>query len=310
MPSLIGVDIGGTNIKAALIQGGRITRRRRIPTNAHQGVTAVINQIARAIDGLEKKAAVGVGIAGLIDSVHGIVRFSPNLRGWHNVPLARLLGQRTGVRVRITNDVNAITLGEWKFGAGRGARNMFCFTLGTGVGGGIVANGELVTGRNNMAGEFGHMTIAHQGLECKCGNIGCLERYVGAEYIVKLAQKKMAGRKTALKRYDRLTPKIIAETARHDRVAREVFAEVGACIGAGLVNIIHLLDPEVVVITGGISRAGRVLFDPIKDVLQKRAMSYQTRGVRLMPGKLGDDAGMLGAAYFARQNRAKSSSKS
>lgn len=304
MPGLIGVDIGGTNIKAALIQGGRITRRRRIPTNAHQGVAAVINQIARAIDGLGKKAAVGVGIAGLIDSERGIVRFSPNLRGWHNVPLARLLTQRTGVRVKLTNDVNAITLGEWKFGAGRGARNMFCFTLGTGVGGGIVANGELVTGRNNMAGEFGHMTIDHVGRACKCGNTGCLERYVGAEYIVALAKKMMRGKKTVLKRFTKLTPRIIAVAARRDHVARAVFARVGAYIGAGLVNIIHLLDPEVVVITGGISRAGRILLDPIKDVLEKRAMSFAARGVKLVRGKLGDDAGVLGAAYFAEQSLA------
>lgn len=300
MQRLIGLDIGGTNIKAALIEGGKIVRRRRFPTFAKLGVDTVINQIVKAIDSLGKSAWVGIGIAGLIDSDKGIVHFSPNLYGWHEIKLSRILQTQTGKSVKILNDVNAITLGEWKFGAGIGAKNLFCFTLGTGVGGGVLVDGKLVVGKNGMAGEFGHTSIDFGGLKCRCGNTGCLERYVGAEYIVELARRKMASKKTTLRKYRKLTPKLIAQEAKHDKIARDVFKLVGFYVGSALVNIIHLLDPEIIVMSGGIARAGRILFQPINEVLRERVMNFEERRVKIVPGRLGDDAGVLGAAYFAQ----------
>ncbi|MEO0225952.1 MAG: ROK family protein [candidate division WOR-3 bacterium] len=300
MAELIGIDVGGTNIKTALVDRNRVIKRFRFPTRAREGLDTVIGQIVKAVLIFKKKTRVGIGIAGLIDSEQGIVHFSPNLYGWNDVKLKAILEKETGFNISIINDVNAITIGEWKFGAGKGVNDLFCFTLGTGVGGGIVSGGKLQVGASSMAGEFGHTTINFNGPRCKCGNVGCLERYVGAEYIVKMAKRMIRSRRSTLRSYKILTPKIIAQEARHDQVAREVFNRIGTYVGFGLVNIIHLLDPEVIVISGGIARAGTVLLEAIEKILVKRVMNFNERKIRIVPGKFGDDAGVIGATYFAR----------
>jgi glucokinase len=299
---IIGIDIGGTNIKAALVTGRKITRRKKIPSLADSGLAGSLVQIKQAIDPLRKDAcAVGIGIAGIIDSEEGTVRFSPNLREWNNVPLARIIKREFGLRVRVLNDVNAICLGEWKYGAARGYNNVFLFTLGTGVGGAAICEGKLLFGANGFAGEFGHTTINFSGPKCICGHYGHLERYAGAKYIVARAERKIQKQKSSLAGYSLLTPEIIAREAKKgDAAACEVFAEVAHYIGIGVANILALFDPDVVIISGGIARAGRILFDPVRRSANRYVLGAEYRKFKILPAKLGDDAGVLGAALFAQ----------
>ncbi len=297
----VGVDIGGTNIKSALVENGKIKKKRKLPTKANLGPERVIVQIKSAIKPFITKAAgIGIGIAGIIDSQKGIVRFSPNLSEWHNIKLVKALKKEFNKPVRIINDVNAICLGEWQYGAAKGYKNVFLFTLGTGVGGAAICEGQPLFGANGFSGEFGHSVIKFNGPKCSCGNYGCLERYVGAKYIVANAKRKMRKKITSLKNYKKLTPHIIAQEAKKgDKVSKEVFTEIGFYIGIGVSNIIALFDPDVVIISGGVSRAGRILFEPIRKTVRKRVLGAEHRNYKIIPGKLGDDAGVLGAVYFA-----------
>lgn len=300
---IIGLDVGGTNIKAALVFGRRIARRVKIASRAEFGIEYSIPQIKTAIAPLRKEAkAIGIGIAGIIDSKKGMVRFSPNLRGWNNVPLRKILHREYGIRVRVLNDVNAICLGEWKYGSAQGCNNVFLFTLGTGVGGAAICDGKLLFGAHGFAGEFGHTTIDPNGPECMCGQHGHLERYAGAKYIVARARRKMKKQKSSLANHVVLTPEIIARAAKKgDCVAREVFVEVAYYIGIGVANILALFDPDIVIISGGIARAGRILFDPLRKNVGQLVLGAKHRRYRILPAKLGDDAGVLGAAFFATQ---------
>lgn len=299
--SFVGVDIGGTNIKSALVRYGKIKSRITLPTKAHLGPEESINQIKSAIRPFIKKAhGIGIGIAGLIDSNKGIVKFSPNLPGWHNIKLVQILKKEFKKPVRILNDVDAICLGEWKYGAGKGYNNVFLFTLGTGVGGAAICEGKPLFGAHGFAGEFGHSVIKFNGPQCLCGNYGCVERFVGAQYIVALAKRKMKKERSSLKKYKNLTPRIIAQEAKKgDSVSKKIFLEIGFYIGIGVANIIALFDPGVVIISGGVSRAGRILFEPIRKTVVKRVMGAEYRNYKIIPPKLGDDAGILGAVYFA-----------
>jgi len=300
---LVGVDIGGTNIKSALVENGKIKKRIKLPTKANLGFTKSINQIKSAISPFVKHASgIGIGIAGIIDSKNGVVQFSPNLKGWHNIKLASILKREFKKPVKILNDVNAICLGEWIYGAAKGYDNVFLFTIGTGVGGAAICEGKPLFGANGFAGEFGHTIIKYDGPKCCCGNYGCLERYVSASPIVSFAKRKMKGKNSSLKKYKKLTPEIIAQEAKKgDKLAKEVFAEIGYYIGIGMTNIIALFDPNIVVISGGISRAGRVLFEPIKKTLAKRLLGAKYRNYKIVPAKLGDDAGVLGVVYFVSE---------
>ena len=307
----IGVDVGGTNIKSALARDDKIIKRVKVLTHAEQGPGAVVDQIKNAIQTFTKPIShIGIGIAGIIDSKKGIVRYSPNFAGWTNVELAQTINKKFKVPVKILNDVNAICLGEWKFGAGKGYNNIFLFTLGTGVGGAAVCEGKLLFGANGFAGEFGHSVIKYDGKRCTCNQFGHLEGYVGACYIVARARRRMKKRKSSLRKYKKITPRIIAQEAkRGDALAKEIFTEIGFYIGVGLSNIISLFDPEVIIVSGGISRAGKVLFESMRKTAEQRIMGAQYRKFKIIPGKLGDDAGILGAVYFAR-NFSTSSARS
>lgn len=299
--TFVGVDIGGTNIKSALVHRGKIEKRMKLPTKAGRGVTEVINQIRAAIRPFVAEASgIGVGIAGIIDSRTGVVRYSPNLYEWNDVKLGQILKKEFTIPVRILNDVNAFCLAEWQYGAAQGYDNVFLFTLGTGVGGAAICEGRPLFGANGFAGEFGHTVIEYDGPRCTCNNYGHLERYVGARYIVANAKRRMQKGHSSLRKYTKLTPKIIAQEAKKgDKISKEVFAEIGFYVGIGVTNIIALFDPDVIVISGGVSRAGRILFDPIRKTVAKRLFGAQFRNYKIIPAQLGDDAGILGAVYFA-----------
>lgn len=298
---ILGLDIGGTNIKIGLVKGARLLHRAHCPSRPGTKRGGVYEQIRQAIQPWAPMVSrIGIGCAGIIDSAGGVVRYSPNL-GWRDFPLGRRLAQEFKIPVRIINDVNAILLGEWRYGAARQADDVFLLTLGTGVGGAALCNGQMVLGANGFAGELGHTTINFRGPRCTCGQRGCLESYVGTKFILRRVRRLMKTSRTRLSRYPVLTPRIIADEARQgDLVGRRLFEEIGLFLGIGISNLLNLLDPALIVIAGGISRAGAVLFTPLRRAIRQRDQGAGCRRYRIVPGRLGDDAGILGAAYYAK----------
>lgn len=323
----VGVDLGGTNIKLGLVDSsGKVLERELLPTRAKKGPKQALERIAEASARLaagRRLRSIGIGLPGLVDHVNGVVRLPPNLPKWNGAPIKHTLERLTGVPVFCANDVNAVTLGEWKFGAGRDCRDFICVTLGTGLGGGIVAGGQLILGANHAAGEVGHTTIDIRGLACKCGNRGCVERYVGAAYIVDRAKRRVRAQLKRMKTHrnqlpmfdgiksdapslvyqfagddlEAITTKTIGQAARAgDKLALGLVDEVGAALGAGLANAVQLLDPEKIVIGGGVAGLGQPLLKSTRRTLLRMVPFYPGRRLGLVFSKLGRDAGVVGAS--------------
>lgn len=330
MPFDIGVDIGGTNIKLGLVDAhGRVTSRRLLATQARRGPTSALRRVARTICALAESRrvrSVGVGIAGLVDHERGVVRLPPNLPGWHGTPVRAILEELTGLPVAVANDVNTVALGEWLFGRGMGHRNLFCITLGTGVGGGIIAENRLHIGANHAAGELGHMVICSNGAECACGGRGCLEAYVGSRAVVARARrqlrqqlKRLAGHRNQLHMFpgqhekpstilalvkDRLaavTTREIGIAARAgDSLALRVVEETAAYLSIGISNVVALFDPEIVIIGGGVSRIGHPLLRAVRHQVLARIPVFTGRRLEIVLSKLGTNSGIIGASRLAR----------
>lgn len=304
--AFVGVDLGGTYIKFALVSGNiRILQRRKLPT-PQEGREAVVSQMERGIREVGKEIAIcgiGIGTPGLVDSRKGVVRGFTNIKDWENVPLRDLLEERMDIPVFVDNDVNMMTWGEYRCGGGRGCRDIICLTLGTGVGGGIVINGRLYRGHSMCAGEIGHIPINVRGPRCDCGGIACMERYVGNAYIVERTVGAIRKGKRSIipelvgRDLSKITPKIITDAAdREDDLAREIWEETGTYIGVALAGLVNFLNPERIIIGGGVAKAGEWLFRPLRKTVEKRAMSLPAREVQILPAQLGEDAGVIGAA--------------
>lgn len=305
-PDILGLDVGGTYIKVGVVSNGRIVVRGRIPSEGDAGPKRTLARIREAIAGYGASARrIGIGIAGIVDHEAGVVRYSPNLKHWRDIPLRDVIQQDSGRRVRVLNDVNAVLMGEVHCGVAKGCDDVFLLTLGTGVGGAALCGGRLVTGAHGFAGEFGHVTIKHDGPRCRCGNYGCLERYVGAQYVVERARRRMARTRSVLHRLAILTPETIARAARSgDKVARRVFDETGELVGIGVSIAINLFDPRLVVVAGGMAGAGPFFMDAIRRTARRRVMGDRYRHYRIVRAALGEDAGVLGAAVFAARRSA------
>ena len=304
---VVGVDVGGTNIKLGLVHPkGYIIARSYFPTKRFSSsknklIAALSDKIKKIIssEGLKLKdiAGVGVGLPGLIDYDQGVVRFLPNIPGWKNVPLKAILQKNLGLPVFIDNDVKLITLAEWKFGAGRGVKNLICLTLGTGVGSGLILNNKLYRGAGNAAGELGHVPLNQKGPACNCGGFACFEKYVGHRSLALLADKIM-------NKPEMTTQKMFSLANEGNTKALRFWKEAATRIGDGLVGVVNLLNPELVVIGGGVSNNEKYLFPTIKEVLKQRTMSLQASMLKLKRAKFGDDAGIIGAQVLV--NNAKS----
>lgn len=309
----IGVDLGGTNIKIGLVSElGEIIYSNSIPTNADQGFEATYKNIIQVIRetleaspvAKEKIEGIGFGCPGLIDSVNGIIRDLPNMPGWVNVHLAEMISKEFGLKTRIDNDVRSATLGEYKFGAGKGASNLICITIGTGIGSGIILDGKLIKGFTLCAGEIGHMTLQeHGGPICGCGNTGCLEALGSASSIVRRAQELLSGGRPSkireIMKDGELTPMVVTMAAeKGDAPAQRILYETGRWIGIGLANVINLLNPELVIIGGGVANAGQYIFDPIKETINKRALRFPGDNVTVLKAQLGDNAGVIGSSLL------------
>ena len=309
----IGVDIGGTRVKLGIVRGEKVLLQQSFPTERIASSPQALEQgIGAAVEGLRASfrgsaESVGIGVPGLVLYPQGIVQTCANVRGWKEVPLRARLQRRLKIPVRVDNDVHAMTLAEWHYGAGQGASNLVCVTLGTGVGGGFVLGGRLYRSRFGPSAEIGHVPIGEKGPACSCGGTGCLERYVGNRDVIRSLRRKLQARaKSRLirlvdGRLDRLTPEIVDRAcALGDRVALETWEEAGKKIGLVLAKVVNLLSPDRIVIGGGLSRAGRWLFGPIRRTLRDRAMR-PLGAVPVVPAKLGMSAGVVGAALLGRE---------
>lgn len=304
LPLAIGIDFGGTSIKPAVLQGGTIVLRgRALDTQALGSPEAIIDAMVEEIQRLQAEVpgvtAIGVGLPGMVDAINGIVHDLSNVPGWHEIALRDQLQERTGLPTQIDNDAKAMAYGEWRYGAANNLPNVICVSLGTGVGGGLILNGQLFRGSRNGAGEIGQTSIDHDGVPGPHGNWGALERYVGNRQIAERAQARYAKAGTA-KTLDECSPKALsAAAAQNCPVALAVWEEVGTLIGAGLSNIIWLLNPDCIVIGGGVAKAGALLFNPIRAAICERTMPVFTDHLSIVPATLGSDAGVIGAAALA-----------
>lgn len=313
-PVAVGVDVGGTSAKLGVVEGERVLARGSVetagidPASLSRAIAREARRLVGTCPGPPVVSAVGVGCAGLIDTATGVVRVSPNLPGWRDEPLRDLLSRAVGAPVSLINDANAFGYAESRFGSGKGTRVGIYVTLGTGVGGVLMTDGGVFGGAHGMAGELGHMMVDAGGAMCLCGGRGCLETLVGSARIVALAERKIASgapgaaiRKAAGESGGDITPKAIATAARAgDFTARAVFAEVGDVLGRAMASAGNLFDPEVIVVGGGVSRAGESLWTPMRDAFASQSIAPEDIRAALEPARLGEDAGLIGAATFAR----------
>ncbi len=308
----VGIDVGGTLLRAALGNGqGHVIRRADDETHADQGIEAVADRIAalarQAMGDIDKAdvRSVALGVPGPVDPKTGILYDPPNLvRG--EVPIKAMLEQRLNMTVHVANDANVAAIGEWKYGGHGQTDHLVYITVSTGVGAGIITHGQVMDGFNMTAGEVGHMVIDPNGPRCACGNQGCVEAFCSGTNIGRAARSALsAGESSSM---TELAGGIIADvTAKHvvqaaqqgDPVAARIFFDAADHMGIAVVNVIHLLSPEYVVIGGGVSQAGALLFKPIHDRIERTAMKLPARNVKVVPASLGVDSGLIGAIGLA-----------
>lgn len=307
----IGFDLGGTNMGASLVSlEGKIIHTSECPTLSHEPAENIIGRIKNLIKdcfeyGKENNLeviSVGIGCPGLIDSNTGVVRFSPNIPSWNNVEIGKILSEEFHVPVSIDNDVRVAALGEYAFGAGRNYKNILCITVGTGVGGAIILDGKLMRGPSQSMGELGHMTLKSDGPKCGCGNNGCLEALASSTAIIREANEVLEkGLSPIMQKMvdegQKVNAYLVTKAAEQgDKEASRIMRETGEWLGIGLSTVINLLNPEVIIIGGGVSLAGDVLFNPMKEEISKRALKIPREFVKIVPAELGDSAGMIGAS--------------
>ncbi|WP_228840692.1 ROK family protein [Candidatus Protochlamydia phocaeensis] len=307
----IGIDLGGTKIEAGLVHSsGVIKDHIRLATNAAGGPAAVEKQLLEAIDALRNKenlpiAGIGIGVAGQIDAQSGTVYFAPNLPGWRNVPLQENLQRILGIPVKIINDVRAITWGEWVYGAGKGCKDLICVFIGTGIGGGIISGGKLLTGSSNTCGEIGHMTIDFHGPLCTCGNKGCWEAFAGGWAIAKYAKELIQTHgpegvrllELADNQLDAVTAKTVLQAYKEgDVLATSIVERIKQALIAGCINLINALNPSRMIIGGGIVDGWPEIISFINAGVREKALKVATRDLQIVPAKLGKEVGVIGSA--------------
>ncbi|HET7641724.1 MAG TPA: ROK family protein [Ktedonobacteraceae bacterium] len=357
LPLVIGVDLGGTQIRTAVLRGATLLSRISILTGANTQPDSVLPRMYEAIqEALDKAdvslgqiAGIGVAAPGPLDSNRGIVFSPPNLPGWDGIPLRDLLAERFQTSIYVDNDANVAGLGEYMFGAGQGSRNIVYMTVSTGIGGGVIADGKLLRGANGTAGELGHMTIDWHGERCTCGNIGCLEYIASGTSIARKANEAIqAGEGTELltfartmlqhsstvadqsalptHSYDPTTVELDISALEEEEdtlanalqqgdeedlwvnartvalaaeagipLARAIIQHAAEALGVGFVNIIHIFNPDMIIVGGGVTQMGPMLMEPALRVVQERAMKAPSEAVRIVQAQLGMNVGLVGA---------------
>jgi glucokinase len=314
----IGIDIGGTRLKAGVVNEDGIVLDRLTRDTPSTDPTQVEDAIADLVDELTSRhlvMAVGIGAAGFVDATRSTVLFAPHL-AWRHEPLRDAVRRRIGLSTLVENDANAAAWAEWRFGAGQNENDLVCITLGTGIGGGMVFGGVLHRGASGIGGEFGHMQVVPQGHRCECGNRGCWEQYSSANALVRDARELIETRSPLADALvertggdpNKVTGAIISELARSgDQICIQLLAEVGDWLGVGIANLAAALDPGTFVIGGGVSDAGDQLIAPAVAAYRRTLTGRGYRPeARIVRAHLGNEAGLVGAADLARSQRRRS----
>jgi glucokinase len=351
LPLVVGVDLGGTHIRTAVLQGPKLRSRVSLLTGENPTPERVLPRaygaIQQALDEahieLDRIAGIGVATPGPLDNRTGVIYSPPNLPGWDSVPLRDIMQKHFNVPVFIENDAHAAGLSEYMFGAGRGSKYMVYLTVSTGIGSGIIIDGKILEGANGMAGEVGHMTIDWQGGRCNCGNIGCLEYLASGTAIARYANEAIAAGQGAellafastmlehtstvpdqaalpthdpdtqpLEKHDdlggeveplRVNARTVARAAEAGiPLARDIIMHAAEALGVGLVNIIHIYNPDKIILGGGVMLMGRMLMEPALRIVQERAMKAPRSSVSILLAQLGKNAGLVGAGALIYYN--------
>ncbi len=319
----IGVDFGGTYVKLALVRftdnGYKIVGYSFFSTREYNR-DALIEQLVIRIIKLKAEhtfkghrvRGVGVGVPGRVDFNNGVVFDLTNVPGWKNVRLRDQLEKKIKLPVFVDNDANLMALAESKFGSARGYKDCVCVTLGTGLGGGIILNGRIYRGMNFAAGEIGHISINENGPVCACGSRGCAERYVGNRYVLEEAIKRLRrGAKSSVidlikGRYSNLTLEMLSRAARNkDAFSMILWQEIGRHVGVLLASVVNLLNPEIIIIGGGMANAGKLILDPIRKIIKERAFKISCHNLKIVPSKCRDKAGIIGGATLALTDKVR-----
>lgn len=303
MKKFLGIDIGGTNLRGAVLtEEGKILQSHKTSSGAKKGINQLITNLDSFIHNFVdfKPDGIGIGIPGIIDRDTGLITQAPNIKNAENFPIKNTLSELTEIPVEIENDANCAALGEYWQGAGIDTDSMVMITIGTGLGGGLIIRGELWSGYKGMGGEIGHMTIDPDGPVCNCGNNGCVESYVSAE-----ALRRIVKEHRSLEEYFKNTRKEnvperlmqLAESGNKDAV--KIWEEFGTNLGIGIANLANLLNMEVLVIGGGLSNAWDLFIGPASRETVKRGLVGPVNTLTVKKAELGDEAGIIGAAYLA-----------
>jgi glucokinase len=311
----LGIDLGGTKIAAGVVSpAGELRASVQVPTPVREGVKAVIRAMVSASRGAAKAAGVGighlagagVGAPGPVDVEAGLVVSPPNLPGWRDVALGQLLGRSLGLTVALQNDANVAGLAEYRFGAGRGCSPLVYLTVSTGIGGAVLLDGKLLSGVRGGAGEVGHIVLLPDGPLCGCGNRGCLEALASGTAVARRARE--AVRQSAPSRLterfasrpSRITAAVVADFAQAgDAESQRILSEAMEHLGRGVAGVVSLLNPERVVIGGGLSALGPALFEPVRRAVARLANGLASSSVSVVPAELGPHSGVIGAAALA-----------
>lgn len=306
---VIGVDLGGTKISTAISTiEGEILKQTVVPTKAEEGEGPVLERIISTIEEVLVSAkinsneveAIGIGSPGPLDSEKGIILTTPNLP-FKNYNLVNPIKEKFGLPVFLDNDANVAAIGESMFGAGKGKKNIVYFTVSTGVGGGAVLNGQAYRGNTSNALEIGHMTVNPNGPRCNCGNVGCLEAISSGTAIAKAAKEAVNSKvETSLRQYDKITSyEVFKEADKGDKVAKYIIDNALNYLGVGVANAISIFDPEMIIIGGGVTNAGKIVFDKVREVVNTRCFKAMAESCEIVPAGLGTDAGVVGAVALA-----------
>jgi len=305
----IGVDLGGTSIKIGLVdEQGKIKFKTTLDSNSSLGPKHVIKQIKHGIKSVLKETnyeiiGIGIGAPGTIKLKKGTVEDPPNFTGWGRVHLGKQIEKEFNIKVYVENDANAAAIGELIYGAGKKINSFIMITLGTGVGGGIIINKKIYRGEVGGAGELGHVTIDANGVPCKCGSIGCVEAYIGNNYLIENVKRDLSKnsnskiKKLCRKDFSDLSPKIIFEASQlNDEYAKSIIQKTGRCLAFGLGSIVNILDITTIVIGGGVAGFGELLFETVENTLCTRVMKPFRKRIVVLPAKLKNEAGIKGAS--------------
>lgn len=308
---IIGIDLGGTSVRLALFKrkSKEFVSKSAFYTKEFPTKKLLFNKLVQSIENLIHSCSlnktsisgIGIGVPGPVNNKTGSVYYFPNIPGWKNVPLKKMLQEKLGLYVWVDNDTNLMALAEQEFGLAKGAKNCLCLTLGTGVGGALILNGSLFRGTASIAGEIGHIPLSLKGPRCTCGGRGCLERFIGNKRIMSKA-RRIYGKKISLEQLSRLAKK-------GERNALTIWQEMGFELGVALSGLVNVFNPELIIIGGGLASAGECLFKQVRRTINERAMKPHSKVVKILKASLGADAGLIGASVLADKGNTPGNNK-